>query len=323
MPLRIALVQVLVMIICTVNIWLRAAVVVSMVFLTSVSLWSGDIRVTVWDERQPEQTAVYKNFLGNEIAAYLRDKPGFRVRSVGPDDPDQGLSSAILADTDVLIWWGHRRHSEISVSTARRIVGRVKAGTLAYIPLHSAHWAEPFMQAMYDRARADSKLRFADEVTDFEYIEPPGRMAPTYDSIVTPAYYAFKGRGGITKVRVDLPNCVFPGVRSDGKPSKITTLAPHHPIAVGIPSTFTISKTEMYDEPFHVPNPDVVIFREDFKQGGWFRSGMLWNVGKGKVFYFRPGHETFPVFKEKYPLMIIENAVSWLATQLLAKHPER
>ncbi len=284
--------------------------------LLCAGLQAGDIRVTVWDERQPKQAKAYDNFLGNEIAAYLKSKPGLKVRSFGLDDPHQGISDATLADTDVLSWWGHVRHPEISVSTARKIVDRVKAGTLAYIPLHSAHWAEPFMQAMYVRTRADAERRFADKDTKFEYIEPPGRMAPTYDSLVTPAFYAFKGGGGVKQVRVDLPNCVFPGVRADGKPSKVTTLAPNHPIADGIPATFTITQTEMYGEPFHIPEPDVLIFREDFQEGGWFRSGMLWNVGKGKVFYFRPGHEIFPVFKEKYPLKIVENAVRWMADQL-------
>ena len=46
--------------------------------------------------------------------------------------------------------------------------------------------------------------------------------------------------------------------------------------------------------------------------GGWFRGGMLWNLGEGKVFYFRPGHETFPVFKDPKMLRILENAVRWL-----------
>ena len=300
---------------------LRTTTIAILALLAGVNLCAGDIKVTVWDERQPTQIQAYDNFLGNEIAAYLKTRPGLKVRSAGLDDPDQGVSDVTLADTDVLIWWGHVRHGEISTSTARKIVDRVKAGTLAYIPLHSAHWAEPFMQAMYDRTRVDAKRRFADKITKFEYIEPPGRMAPTYDSLVTPAYYAFKGRGGVTRVRVDLPNCVFPGYRPDGKPSKVTTLLPDHPIATGVPHTFTIPQTEMYGEPFHVPDPDVVLFREDFQYGGWFRSGVLWNIGKGKIFYFRPGHETFPVFKEKYPLIIVENAVRWLATQLVDQVP--
>ncbi len=70
----------------------------------------------------------------------------------------------------------------------------------------------------------------------------------------------------------------------------------------------------MYDEPFHVPDPDEVIFEERWPTGEWFRSGMVWTIGKGRVFYFRPGHETFPVYKQPLPLKVITNAVRWLAT---------
>jgi trehalose utilization protein len=70
----------------------------------------------------------------------------------------------------------------------------------------------------------------------------------------------------------------------------------------------------MYDEPFHVPTPDAVIFEEKWDKGEHFRAGCLWNVGLGKVFYFRPGHETFPVFKEEFPLKVIGNAVLFLGS---------
>jgi trehalose utilization protein len=74
-----------------------------------------------------------------------------------------------------------------------------------------------------------------------------------------------------------------------------------------------IPQTEMYDEPFHVPEPDEVILEERWATGEWFRSGALWKLGRGQVFYFRPGHETFPVFKQDLPLKIVTNAVRWLA----------
>jgi trehalose utilization protein len=61
-----------------------------------------------------------------------------------------------------------------------------------------------------------------------------------------------------------------------------------------------------------VPAPDAVIFEERWAPGEWFRSGSLWNLGKGKVFYFRPGHELYPVFKNPDVLKLIENAVRWL-----------
>jgi trehalose utilization protein len=71
----------------------------------------------------------------------------------------------------------------------------------------------------------------------------------------------------------------------------------------------------MYDEPFHVPAPDEVIFQETWETGEHFRSGMVWGIGKGKVFYFRPGHETFPVYKQAEAIQIIENACRWLGAK--------
>ena len=68
----------------------------------------------------------------------------------------------------------------------------------------------------------------------------------------------------------------------------------------------------MYGEPFHVPPPDDVVFEEKWDKGERLRSGCVWRVGKGRVFYFRPGHETYPVYKQAEPLRVIENAVRWL-----------
>src|SRR5262249_38510396 len=64
------------------------------------------VNVVVWDERQPAQKEAYENFLGNRIAEHLKTQPGFRVQSVGIDDPEQGLSATVLDVCDVLIWWG-------------------------------------------------------------------------------------------------------------------------------------------------------------------------------------------------------------------------
>ena len=62
-----------------------------------------------------------------------------------------------------------------------------------------------------------------------------------------------------------------------------------------------------------MPDPDVVIFEERWPTGEWFRSGAVWEIGSGKLFYFRPGHETYPIFKQQIPLRIVDNAVRWLA----------
>lgn len=86
--------------------------------------------------------------------------------------------------------------------------------------------------------------------------------------------------------------------------------------AKGLPRTCTIKSTEMYDEPFDVPEPEQVVFKETLASGEWFRSGSVWNLRKGKVFYFRPVQEAYPVSKEKLLLCVVKNVTSWLAAEL-------
>ena len=105
-------------------------------------------------------------------------------------------------------------------------------------------------------------------------------------------------------------NC-FPAYRTDGKPSHLRVLRPAHPLAAGLPATFTLPRTEMYDEPFHVPEPDEVIVEERWDSGEWFRSVMVWRLGTGRVIYIRPGRETYPIFKDPHILRLVDNAVRW------------
>jgi trehalose utilization protein len=132
------------------------------------------------------------------------------------------------------------------------------------------------------------------------------------DEPLTPSFSKTTDSSGKTVLEVKLPSCVFPAVRADGKPSHIRTLLPKHPIAKGVPAAFDIPQTEMYDEPFHVPAPDALVFEERWDGGEHFRSGCVWRVGKGSVFYFRPGHETYDIYKQPVPLRIVENAVRYL-----------
>ncbi|MEE3373267.1 MAG: ThuA domain-containing protein [Planctomycetota bacterium] len=275
-----------------------------------------NIQVVVWDEQQPSQKQAYSNFLGNEIAAYLTSRPGLAVRSVKLDDAGQGLGSDILDNCQVLVYWDHARHHEVKRDKAREIVRRIKSGQLALISLHSAHWSLPFIEAMAEvtRTRTIQRYASADHQVDIDFVQGQDFVGPKPDSQITPRVTARKFPNGRTALKVYLPNCAFPGWREDGKPSYLTTLLPNHPIARGIPGRLTLPATEMYDEPFHIPQPDEVVFEERWAGGEWFRSGCVWHLGRGRVFYFRPGHETFPVYKEKFPLKIIENAVRWLAT---------
>ena len=278
------------------------------------------VRVVVWDEQQPAQKEAYPNFLGNAIAESLKKQAGLEVRSVRMDDPEQGLPAETLDFAQVLVWWGHARHREVKDELAKEIVARIKAGRLSLVALHSAHFSKPFMEAMFERTRQDAVRLFPASDTrqvEFEFVPPPlAYTVPAHGSVITPAYYATKRSGNQLHVRVDLPNCCFPDYRPDGKPSTVTILKPEHPVAKGLPKTFVIPHTEMYNDPFHVPPPDEVVLAEAWEAGETFRSGAVWQIGRGKVFYFRPGHETFSVFLQPEPMVIVENAIRWLAADV-------
>ncbi len=277
------------------------------------------LNVVVWDERQPTQKQAYDNFLGNRIAEHLRSQPELAVKSVGLDDPDHGLGSGVLDDAQVLIWWGHVRQKEIPLEVGKKIVGRIKAGTLGLIALHSAHWSTPFIEAMDERSRIDARKKWErkGERVEIDEIPPANRfVAPRREAKLTPWSVARKFPDGTTKVELHLPVCVFPAYAHNGKPSFNKVLV-DHPITREIPRSFELPRTEMYDEPFHVPEPDLVLIEERWDAGEWFRSAMVWDLGKGKVVYYRPGHETYPVYQEPVPLKILTNAVRWIGETIV------
>lgn len=268
-------------------------------------------RVVVWDERQPSQKQAYENFLGNRIAAHLATLDGVEVRSVALDDGEQGLAPAILDFAEVLFWWGHVRHAEVKPERGREIVARIRDQGMTFVAIHSAHFATPFMEAMNERTRADVRRAFANVPADALTITelPATRRIPRRDERRTPATDVEKGAGGSVTVRVQMPLCVFPAWKTHGLPSTVRVVAPEHPLAAGLPRDFTLPRTEMYDEPFHVPEPDLVIAEETWEAGERFRSVMLWKLGKGRVIYIRPGHETFPIYDDANMLRLVENVV--------------
>lgn len=107
-------------------------------------------------------------------------------------------------------------------------------------------------------------------------------------------------------------SCNLGSWREDGKPEYVSIVDPDHPIAAGV-CNFTIPNTEMYDEPFDVPEPDAVVFESRWDNGERFRSGCCWKVGRGRIFYFRPGHETYPIMSDKNVRLILRNGVAWAA----------
>ena len=91
----------------------------------------------------------------------------------------------------------------------------------------------------------------------------------------------------------------------------VWTVAPTHPIAAGVPQPLVIPRHEMYGEFFDVPPPESLVFISSFSGGEVFRSGCCFERGKGRIFYFSPGHETYPVYHQPDVQRVLCNAVQW------------
>jgi trehalose utilization protein len=102
--------------------------------------------------------------------------------------------------------------------------------------------------------------------------------------------------------------------REAGEKERLWVCNPAHPIAHGIDRYFELPNAEMYGEPFAIPNPDEVVFISWFEGGEVFRSGCTWKRGNGKIFYFRPGHEVYPIYHDKNVRLVLRNAVRWAAS---------
>lgn len=101
--------------------------------------------------------------------------------------------------------------------------------------------------------------------------------------------------------------------REDGEKEILWVVDPAHPIAAGIDEKIILPEEEMYGEHFNIPAPDAQVFISWFEGGEVFRSGCCWHRGKGKVFYFRPGHEAFPIYHNPQVQQILANAANWAA----------
>ncbi len=101
--------------------------------------------------------------------------------------------------------------------------------------------------------------------------------------------------------------------REIGEKERLWVVEPGHPIVEGLGEYIEIPSEEMYGERFDIPAPDTLVFISWFEGGEVFRSGCCYTRGKGKVFYFRPGHETYPVYYQKEVQKVIINAVKWAA----------
>ncbi|RKD89213.1 ThuA domain-containing protein [Halopiger aswanensis] len=101
--------------------------------------------------------------------------------------------------------------------------------------------------------------------------------------------------------------------RHGGETERLWVADPGHPIADGLPESFEVPSTEMYGEPYDVPEPDRTVFISWFEGGEVFRSGICYRRGRGRIFAFRPGHEEYPIFYQDEIRQVLDNAVDWAA----------
>ena len=99
--------------------------------------------------------------------------------------------------------------------------------------------------------------------------------------------------------------------RESGDTEKIWLVSPSHPIAAGLPEMIEIDHEETYGEHFNIPDPDEVVFLSWFSGGEVFRSRCCFHRGRGKIFYFRPGHETYPIYHREDVAQVLKNGIRW------------
>ncbi len=221
------------------------------------------LRVTVWGEGLHEQrdAGVAERYpdgihgaIAQGIAEHLDEAAVLRTATLA--EPEHGLTEEVLAETDVLTWWGHLAHREVSDEVVERVRRRVLAG-MGLIALHSAHWSKIFTRLM----GTTCTLRW----------------------------------------------------RSVGERELVWTVDPAHPIAAGVPHPIVIEQQEMYGEFFDIPVPDELVFISSFSGGEVFRSGCTFRRGHGRIFYFGPGDQDYPVYHHPDVRRVIANAVRWAA----------
>lgn len=218
------------------------------------------IRVLVWNEfvhekEQENVKKIYPNGIHNAIKDFLECED-ISVKTATLDDEHCGITDEILAETDVLLWWGHMAHHKVPDDVAVSVQQAVLKG-MGFIALHSGHHSKPFKLLMGTTCNLSWR-----ENGDFE---------------------------------------------------RVWVLDHAHPITRDLGRYIEIEHEEMYGEPFGIPEPDKLLMIGWYEGGEVFRSGCVYHRGNGKIFYFQPGHESYPTYYNKDVQKVIKNAVRWAA----------
>jgi len=217
------------------------------------------IRAVVWGENIHERTnevvaGIYREGMHTTIANALNADKAISASTATLEQPEHGLPESRLAETDVLVWWGHKDHGAVADEVVERVARRVWEG-MGLIVFHSGHFSKIFKQLMG-----------------------------------TPCTLKW---------------------REAGERERLWVTSPSHPIAEGVGDYFELENEEMYGEQFAVPEPLETVFISWFQGGEVFRSGLTYRRGAGNVFYFRPGHETYPTYHDATVQKVLRNAVKW------------
>jgi trehalose utilization protein len=224
---------------------------------------SEPLRVTVWNENVHEREeepvrALYPDGIHGAIASGLTALLGdaVAVRTATLEEPEHGLTDAVLSQTDVLTWWGHKAHAAVSDAVVDRVQAAVLGG-MGLLALHSAHYSKVFQRLL----GTSCSLRW----------------------------------------------------RNDGERELVWTVDPAHSIAAGVPQPIVIDEHEMYGEHFDIPPPDELVFISSFAGGEVFRGGCCFRRGAGRIFYFSPGDQEYPIYHHPDVRRVIANAARWAA----------
>ncbi len=224
------------------------------------------INVLIYNEFKHEQAhdhikAFYPDGIHGAIRDFLKTEEDMNIETVtlfneenGVNDLESIITDDKLANTDVILWWGHAYHGWVPDKVAERVQNAVLGG-MGAIFLHSGHHSKPFRRLMGTTCNVD--WRIGDDLC------------------------------------------------------RLWVIDPSHPITQGLGRYIEVEHEEMYSEPFGIPEPDKLLFVSWYEGGEIFRSGAIWRRGYGKVFYFQPGHEDYPVYHNKSVQQVIKNGIRW------------